>query len=164
MPGCASGNQWLKKYTLETKGLLENNQVSGKNAGDSAEGSMQPDGDRQAPKKIDTKYMFSKKLECSPIGASGGSGDQLEAEKENQETRWRVEFKVPISANRSLMNFMPYQKNGSENGGLVRFRLRWVSGMVFKMHNTSNCNMRISLGCNLEVRQSTILWADKKIF
>jgi len=115
------------------------------------------------PKRlIQSTCMFSKKLECSPIGASGGSGYQLEAEKENQEKRWRVEFKVPISANRSLMNFMPYQKNGSENGGLVRFRLRWVSGMVLKMHNTSNCNMRISLGCNLEVRQSTILWADKK--
>ncbi|KAG6778278.1 hypothetical protein POTOM_018132 [Populus tomentosa] len=60
-----------EKYTLETKGLLENNQVSGKNVGDSAEGSMQPDGDRQAPKKIDTKYMFSKQLECSRFGASG---------------------------------------------------------------------------------------------
>ena len=88
--------------------MLENNQISGKNVGDSSEGS----------KKIDTKYMFSKQLECSRIGGSGCSGDQLEAEQENQEKRSRVEFKVSIRANTSLMNFMLEQKNGSENGVL----------------------------------------------
>ncbi|CAK7332275.1 unnamed protein product [Dovyalis caffra] len=104
-------------HTLETKGLLENNQSSGKNGGNSTEPPCQPDGDHQDSKKPGTNYLLSKQLEFSGIGSSGGSGDQLDAEQWNQEKRLRMEFQVPMSADRSLMNFMPYQKTGSENGG-----------------------------------------------
>ncbi|KAI5575839.1 hypothetical protein BDE02_09G006600 [Populus trichocarpa] len=106
-------------HTLETKGLLENNRSSGKNGGNSAEGASQPDGDHRASKELGTSYMPSKQLECSSnIGSSGGSRDQLDAEHWNQEKRSRVESQAPIHADRSLMNFMLYQKPGSENGGL----------------------------------------------
>jgi len=95
MPGCASGNQWLKKYTLETKGLLENNQVSGKNAGDSAEGSMQPDGDRQAPKKIDTKYMFSKNWNALLLAPQGAVEINLRRRRriKRRDGEWSLRFR-----------------------------------------------------------------------
>jgi len=106
-------------HTLETKGLLENNRSSGKNGGNSAEGASQQDGDHRASKELGTSYMPSKQLECSSnIGSSGGRRDQLDAEHWNQEKRSRVESQAPIHADRSLMNFMLYQKPGSENGGL----------------------------------------------
>ncbi|KAJ6691535.1 BEL1-LIKE HOMEODOMAIN PROTEIN 8 [Salix purpurea] len=104
-------------HSLETKGLLENNRSSGKNDGNSAEGASQPDGDHS--KELGTSHVPGIQLECSRnIGSSGGGRDELDAEEWDQEKRSRVGFQAPLRADRSLMDFVLYQKPASENGGL----------------------------------------------
>uniref|UniRef100_A0A6N2KQY3 Alpha-carbonic anhydrase domain-containing protein n=1 Tax=Salix viminalis TaxID=40686 RepID=A0A6N2KQY3_SALVM len=106
-------------HSLETKGLLENNRSSGKNDGNSAEGAGQPDGDHQASKELGTSHVPGIQLECCrSIGSSGGSRDEQDAEEWDQEKRSRVGFQAPLRADRSLMDFVLYQKPASENGGL----------------------------------------------
>ncbi|KAJ6384809.1 hypothetical protein OIU77_028091 [Salix suchowensis] len=104
-------------HSLETKGLLENNRSSGKNDGNSAEGASQPDGDHS--KELGTSHVPGIQLERSRnIGSSGGGRDELDAEEWDQEKRSRVGFQAPLRADRSLMDFVLYQKPASENGGL----------------------------------------------
>lgn len=103
-------------HMLETKGLAESNPISGKNDGNSAEGTSQSNGD-QPSNKLGTNSILDKQLECSGLDSTVGSGE-LDAEPWNQEKRSRVEFQVPTSIDGSLLNFLPYQSSGIDNGGL----------------------------------------------
>ncbi|KAJ6365686.1 hypothetical protein OIU76_030457 [Salix suchowensis] len=101
-------------HLLESKGLGEK---AGKNDGDSAEGNSQSN-DEEGSNKFGTNSVLNKQMECSGIGSSGGSDEQQDAEQFSREKRSRVEFQVPTTMDGSPMNFLPYQRSGTDNGGL----------------------------------------------
>ncbi|KAB5561724.1 hypothetical protein DKX38_006681 [Salix brachista] len=101
-------------HLLESKGVGEK---AGKNDGDSAEGNSQSN-DEEGSNKFGTNSVLNKQMECSGIGSSGGSDEQQDAEQFSREKRSRVEFQVPTTMDGSPMNFLPYQRSGTGNGGL----------------------------------------------
>ncbi|KAG6760696.1 hypothetical protein POTOM_033875 [Populus tomentosa] len=113
-------------HMLETKGLAE---ISGKNDGNSGEGN-----DEQTSNKLGTNSMLNKELECSGIGSSGSSGEQLDEEQWSEGKRSRVEFQVPTTMDGSLMNFLPYQRSGIDNGGAVSLTLGLRQGIESAQH------------------------------
>lgn len=105
-------------HMLETKGLAERDQNSGKKDWKSiGEGVSQRDGN-QPSNKPSVNAMSDEQLECRGMCPSAGTGDELGAEQWNQEKRSRVECQIPGSMDGSLMGFVPYQRSGVEIGGL----------------------------------------------
>lgn len=78
--------------------------------------------------------MLNKQLECSGIGSSGSSGEQLDEEQWSEGKRSRVEFQVPTTMDGSLMNFLPYQRSGIDNGGAVSLTLGLRQGIESAQH------------------------------
>lgn len=105
-------------HMLETKGLADRDQNSGKKDWKSiGEGVSQRDGN-QPSNKPSVNAMSDEQLECRGMCSSAGTGDELGAEQWNQEKRSRVECQIPGSMDGSLMGFVPYQRSGVEIGGL----------------------------------------------
>ncbi|KAJ6670400.1 BEL1-LIKE HOMEODOMAIN PROTEIN 8 [Salix viminalis] len=109
-------------HMLETKGLAE---ISGEIDGiSSAEGNNIQSNHEQTSNKLGSNSMLNKQLECSGIGSSGSSsGERMDEEQWSEEKRSKVEFQVPTTMDGSLMNFLPYQRSGVDDGGAVSLTL-----------------------------------------
>ena len=108
-------------HMLETKGLAERDQISGKKdwKPSSSEGVSQPDGNQPLNKHSVINAMSDEQLESRGMCSSAGTGDELGTEQWNQEKRSRVECQIPGSMDGSLMGFVPYHQrsSGVEMGG-----------------------------------------------
>uniref|UniRef100_A0A6N2LLZ4 Homeobox domain-containing protein n=1 Tax=Salix viminalis TaxID=40686 RepID=A0A6N2LLZ4_SALVM len=120
-------------HMLETKGLAE---ISGEIDGiSSAEGNNIQSNHEQTSNKLGSNSMLNKRLECSGIGSSGSSsGERMDEEQWSEEKRSRVEFQVPTTMDGSLMNFLPYQRSGVDDGGAVSLTLGLRQGIEIAQH------------------------------
>ncbi|KAJ6715739.1 BEL1-LIKE HOMEODOMAIN PROTEIN 8 [Salix koriyanagi] len=119
-------------HMLEIKGLAE---ISGEIDGiSSAEGNNIQSNHEETSNKLGSNSMLNKRLECSGIGSSGSSGEQLDEEQWSEEKRSRVEFQIPTTMDGSLMNFLPYQRSGVDDGGAVSLTLGLRQGIEIAQH------------------------------
>ncbi|KAJ6408735.1 hypothetical protein OIU84_008435 [Salix udensis] len=119
-------------HMLETKGLAE---ISGEiDRISSAEGNNIHSNHEETSNKLGSNSMLNKQLECSGIGSSGSSGEQLDEEQLSEEKRSRVQFQVPTTMDESLINFLPYQRSGVDNGGAVSLTLGFRQGIDSAQH------------------------------
>ncbi|KAJ6691531.1 HOMEOBOX PROTEIN TRANSCRIPTION FACTORS [Salix purpurea] len=119
-------------HMLEIKGLAE---ISGEIDGiSSAEGNNIQSNHEETSNKLGSNSMLNKQLECSGIGSSGSSGEQLDEEQWSEEKRSRVEFQVPTTMDGSLMNFLPYQRSRVDDGGAVSLTLGLRQGIEIAQH------------------------------